>query len=107
MITTRTRNERLVRVASCALLGTVGLCGCRHDPNVQKQKYLESGKRYEKDGKYREAAIQFSNALKVDKNFAPAHYELAKTYLHLGSTIAGYQELERTVALNPSDLQAR
>ncbi len=85
----------------------LGLSGCKHDPNKQKQKYLESGKRYEGDGKYREAVIQFSNALRVDKNFAPAHYELAKTYLQLGSVVAGYQELQRTVQLNPSNLQAR
>ncbi len=43
----------------------------------------------------------------MDKNFAPAHYELAKTYLQLGSVVAGYQELQRTVQLNPSNLQAR
>ncbi len=85
----------------------MGLSGCRHDPNKQKQKYFESGKRYEVDGKYREAVIQFSNALRVDKNFAPAHYELAKTYLQLGSVVAGYQELQRTVQLSPSNLQAR
>ncbi len=95
------------RVVSATLLAVCAISGCKHDPNVQKQKYLESGKRYEKDGKYREATIQFSNALKVDHNFAPAHYELAKTYLQLGSMIAGYQELLRTVSLNPANLQAR
>ncbi len=85
----------------------LGLSGCKHDPNKQKQKYLESGKHYEDEGKLREAVIQFSNALKVDKNFAPAHYELAKTYIQLGSLVAGYQELQRTVALNPGNLKAR
>ena len=85
----------------------LGLGGCKHDPNKQKQKYLESGKHYEDEGKLREAVIQFSNALKVDKNFAPAHYELAKTYIELGSLVAGYQELQRTVALNPGNLKAR
>ncbi len=86
---------------------SLGLGGCKHDPNKQKQKYLESGKRYEEEGKLREAVIQFSNALKVDKNFAPAHYELAKTYIQLGSIVAAYQELQRTVTLNPSNLKAR
>ena len=41
---------------------SLGLGGCKHDPNKQKQKYLESGKRYEEEGKLREAVIQFSNA---------------------------------------------
>ena len=59
------------------------LAGCHGDPNVRKQKYLESGKRYSAEGKYREAAIQFSNALKIDKNYPDAHYELAQAYVHL------------------------
>ena len=61
------------------------LTGCFRDPNVRKHKYLESGERYSAQGKDREAAIQFSNALKIDKNFADAHYALAKTYLHMGA----------------------
>ena len=99
--------QKRIVLATATLLAVCAVSGCKHDPNVQKQKYLESGKRYEKDGKYREATIQFSNALKVDHNFAPAHYELAKTYLQLGSMIAAYQELQRTVSLNPGNMQAR
>ncbi len=83
------------------------ISGCNRDPNVRKQKYLESGKRYEKDEKYKEATIQFANALKVDRNFADAHYELGKTYLKMGSVMAGYTELLRTVDLAPKNLQAR
>ncbi len=95
------------RLAAATVVALLGLAGCKHDPNVQKQKYFESGQRYEKEGKLREAAIQFSNALKVDRNYSAAHYELAKTYLQLGSMIAGYQELQRTVALDPANMQAR
>ncbi len=96
-----------IATVAAVTAASLGLSGCKHDPNKQKQKYLESGKRYESDGKLREAVIQFSNALKVDKNFAPAHYELAKTYIQLGSIVAAYQELQRTVTLNPANLQAR
>lgn len=99
--------QKRLGMATLTMIAVCGLAGCKHDPNVQKQKYLESGKRYETEGKYREATIQFSNALKVDRNFAPAHYELAKTYMQLGSMIAAYQELQRTVSLNPGNIQAR
>ena len=44
--------------------------GCSRDPNVRKQKYLESGERYFAKGKYREAAIQFANAVQIDPQFA-------------------------------------
>jgi len=46
---------------------TAGLfSGCSRDPNVRKQKYFESGQRYFEKGKYREAAIQYGNAVQVD-----------------------------------------
>ena len=83
------------------------LAGCHGDPNVRKQKYLESGERYSAEGKYREAAIQYLNALKVDKNFADAHYALAQAYEHLGQLSGAYGELVRTVDLQPTNFTAR
>ena len=83
------------------------LAGCHGDPNVRKQKYLESGQRYSAEGKYREAAIQFSNALKIDKDYADAHYALAQTYVHLGQFSGAYAELARTVELQPTNYKAR
>jgi tetratricopeptide (TPR) repeat protein len=83
------------------------LAGCHGDPNVRKQKYLESGERYSAQGKYREAAIQYLNALKVDKNFADAHYALAQAYEHLRQFSGAYAELARTVELQPTNYKAR
>ena len=59
------------------------------------------------EGKLKEATIQFSNALKVDRNFADAHYELAKVYIKQGSMLPGYAELLRTVDLAPNNIKAR
>ena len=83
------------------------LSGCHRDPNVRKHKYLESGQRFSAQGKEKEAAIQFANALKIDKNFADAHYALAQTYLHLGALSAAFGELQRTVYLQPANYKAR
>lgn len=80
--------------------------GCHRDPNKVKQKYLQSGMRYADEGKLKEASIQFANALKVDHNFADAHYQLAKVYLKEGSYIPAYAELLRTVDLQPGNIQA-
>lgn len=90
------------------LLATAALlAGCHGDPNVRKRKYLESGERYSAQGKYRDAAIQFSNALKVDKGYADAHYALAHAYEQLGEHGAAYAELVRTVDLQPTNYKAR
>lgn len=94
--------------AVLALSLMVGLTsGCRRDPNQLKQRYLESGKRYATEGKNKEAAIQFSNALKIDHNFGNAHYELSKVYLKEGAVGPGFQELRRTVDLQPGNIPAR
>jgi len=83
------------------------LAGCHRDPNLRKHKYLESGDRYSAEGKYKEAAIQYLNALKVDKSFPEAHYALAEAYMHLGQFPAAYAELVRTVELQPANYKAR
>jgi len=73
---------------------------------VRKQKFLESGDRYFSQGKYREAAIQYSNALQIDSRFARAHYQLGQTYLKLGDGSRAFQELSRSVDLAPDNYRA-
>ncbi len=82
------------------------LTGCNRDPNVRKQKFLESGNRYRDKGKLREAAIQYANAVQVDPRFAEAHYQLGETYLKLKDYQRAYQELSRTVDLTPDNYPA-
>ena len=57
------KRSRVFLLLLCVALGL--LVGCSRDPNVRKQKYLESGNRYFQQGKYREAAVQYQNALQV------------------------------------------
>jgi len=76
--------------------------GCTRDPNVKKQKYLDSGLSYYQQQKYHEAVIQFSNAVQVDPNFAQAHYELGATLLKLQDFSHAYGELSRAVELDPN-----
>jgi tetratricopeptide (TPR) repeat protein len=80
--------------------------GCSRDPNVRKQKYFTSGQSYLHQGKYHEAAIQFSNAIQLDPRFAQAHYQLGQTYLKLGDSNLAFQELSRTVELAPDNYRA-
>ena len=77
--------------------------GCSRNPNVRKQKYLESGERYLQKGKYAEAVIQFGNSIQVDSGFAEAHYQLAQVYVKLRQWTSAYQERTRTVELQPDN----
>ncbi|HTZ59681.1 MAG TPA: tetratricopeptide repeat protein [Acidobacteriaceae bacterium] len=79
---------------------------CTRDPNVRKQKYLESGNHFREDGKFPEAVIQYLNAIQLDPRFAEAHFQLGETYLKMGDRSRAFQELSRTVELVPDNFQA-
>ncbi|MCU1295790.1 MAG: Tetratricopeptide 1 repeat-containing protein [Acidobacteriaceae bacterium] len=96
-----------LRLIAILLAITTLFTGCSRDPSVRKQKYFESGQRYFEKGKYREAAIQFGNAVQVDSRFAEAHYQLAQTYLKLQDPMHAYQELTRTLELQPENYKAQ
>src|ERR1700679_843771 len=82
-------------------MSAVLLLGCTRDPNVKKLKYLKSGENYVAAGKQQEAIIQFSNAIKIDHNYAAAHYDLAKAYMKMGAVSGGYAGLKKTADLDP------
>jgi len=100
-----TRISALRLLVLCSLVAAL-LTGCSRDPNVRKQKYFESGERYFSKGKYREAAIQYANAVQIDPRFEQAHFQLGKTYLDLHDWIHAYQELARAVELAPDNYEA-
>src|SRR6185437_6982966 len=89
------------------LLGVVVLVGCTRDPNARKQSYVATGNKYFDQGKYREAAIEYLNAVQIDKAYADAHYRLAQCYLREGIGAGAYQELSKTVDLQPNNAKAR
>ena len=93
-------------VLAVGLIATV-FVGCSRDPNVRKQKYYESGQRYFDKGQYREAAIQYKNAIQIDSTYGNAHYQLALALLKLQQWSTAYQELGRTIELQPDNYQAR
>ncbi len=102
----RFNRKNWMAVLLSALMLTL-MIGCTRDPNVRKQKYLDSGNRYLADKKYREAAIQYQNALKSDPHFADAHYKLAQAEIALGNWNAVFVELRRTVEFAPQNLDAQ
>jgi tetratricopeptide (TPR) repeat protein len=83
------------------------LSACSLDPNVRKQKYFASGQDYFDKHQYREAAVQFTNAVQIDPGFVDAHFQLAESYMNLQQSGRAYQEFARTVELRPEDYRAR
>lgn len=88
------------------ILAVSCLLSCSRDPNQRKQKLLQSGQRYFEKARYSESVIEYRNALKIDQNFLDARYALAKSYLKLQKWGLAYQELKRTIELQPDNYSA-
>jgi tetratricopeptide (TPR) repeat protein len=92
-------------VSACLVL----LCfvaACNRDPNVAKQKYVENGNRYYDRGKYKEALIMYANALKRDMRYGEAYYRSALAKLKLARFADAAKDLQRSVELQPDNLDA-
>src|SRR5271155_2099267 len=87
------------------LIAATILAGCTRDPNVLKQKHFAKGESYYQRGQYREAAIEFQNAIQIDSKYAEAHYELAQTYRKEADWLHAYQELMKTVEIDPKNFK--
>src|SRR5580698_11489526 len=59
------------------------MVSCRRDPNVAKKQYLESGNKYFEHERYKNAAIQYNNAIKIDRKYGPAYYKLGTVYMKM------------------------
>jgi tetratricopeptide (TPR) repeat protein len=91
-----------------ALLGAaVIVAGCRADPAVKRQQYLESGNRYFDQGKYAEAIIEYRNAIGVDATFGQARKRLAESYARIGNARGSFDEFVRAADLLPSDVEVQ
>ena len=94
---------RSIRLVAVILAVVVGLASCSRDPNVVKKHYLESGNKYFDKGRYKEASIQYRNALKRDPKYGPAYYKLSLVSLKTGDIGGAVSSLRRAVELIHKD----
>lgn len=74
---------------------------------LSKEEYVQRGKAFLKEGKYKDAWIEFRNALQLDAKDADVHYQLAITYAKLNDVSSAYREIQQAVELNPQNLKAQ
>lgn len=80
---------------------------CSQDPEAKKQSYLESGNRYFEQSKYREAVIEFRNAVQIDPRFGEAQLRLAEALLHSGDLAGGLNEYVRAADLQETNAEVQ
>ena len=93
--------RRLAAVFLCFLVG------CSVNPAARKAKFLANGKQYFDRQQYREAAIEYQNAIQIDPNSGDAHYHLAQCLLKEHQWNDAYRELQRSVELQPTNTTAQ
>ncbi len=72
------------------LFCSLAAAGCSKDPEVAKREYVRSGDAYVAEKKYKEAVIEYRNAVQQDPRFGEARLKLAETYTKLGDAKGAY-----------------
>lgn len=80
---------------------------CSKDPEKLKRQYLDSGNQYFSQQKYKEAVVEYRNAIQQDPKFGEARYKLAEAYAKLSDPPNAYREYIRAADLLPNNNEAQ
>lgn len=94
----------LAALAAAAVM--LCLSGCSRDPEVVKRRYLENGNKYFDQGKYKEAVLMYSNAVKQDPRFGEAYHKLGDAQIRRGAYREAAAAYRRAVELLPKQDEA-
>ena len=98
--------EHGFRILAISLLAALSV-SCSRDPELAKREYLASADQFVKQGKVKEAIIQYRNALVQDPRFGEARFKLAEAYAQDGDALRAAREYVRAADLLPKDVQAQ
>jgi len=98
--------RRSGRMMVCWAVMAVFVGSCDRSPEAKLAKHLSRGDEYMKDEKFREAAIEYRNAVKAVPGDAGAHWKLAKTSLEAKNIPMAFAEAQKTVELDPNNYDA-
>src|SRR5918997_5707942 len=101
------RARRLRAPLAVLLACLVALAAACSNPEKAKAEHVARGEAFLKERRWQEASLEFRNALQIDDNLAAAHWGLAQAYEQLGRSSEYVEELQRTVKLDPNNIQAR
>ena len=81
--------------------------GCSPDPAKAARRYIASGDAYVAKHQYREAVIEYKNAVKQQPQLAEAHYKLAQAYTASREPVKAYGSFARAADLQPTNVDAQ
>lgn len=93
-------SRQVLRFLALAMV-LLSLVACR-DPEKVKQRYLENGNKYLAQGKYKEAALMYRNAIRRDPKFGQAYAQLGDAELRRGDVRSAVGAYRRAIELLPN-----
>ena len=72
-------------------------------PEAKLTKHVKRGDEYVKEEKFKEAVIEYRNAVKAVPKDPAAHWKLAKASIEAKDIRTGFAELQKTVELDPNN----
>lgn len=100
-----TRHLTPTAVLACLLLA-VGATACRQDPAATAAAFVASGDRYVEKQQYREAILEYRNALEHQPDAAAVHSKLARAHDAAGEPDKALAALAKVAALDETDVHA-
>ena len=91
----------------CVLIAAVFLLSGCSNPEKAKAEHVRKGEAYLTELKFQEASLEFRNAIQIDDKLAAAHWGLARAFEGLGRGPEMLTELQKTIDLDPNNLEAR
>ncbi len=98
------RRSFALRLLCVFLLFSVAACGSKED---KVRKFYSRGQTLYEQEHYVKAALEFKNALQIDRKYAKADYMLGMINLKRGKFQAAFSRFKRTVDLDPENIGAR
>jgi len=84
----------------------VSFCSCSGTPEELAAKHTRRGDEYVQKEKYREAVIEYKNAVKAKPDDGTLHWKLAQASLEAKDIRNAYLELQKAVEINPKNYEA-
>ncbi len=94
-----------VRIFLACMLVSL-LSSCTNTPDELVAKHGKRGDEYVQENKFKEAVIEYKNAVKAGPNNALLHWKLAKAALEIKDFRTAFSELQKTVELEPNHYEA-
>lgn len=91
---------------ACWIVVAVFFGSCDRSPEAKLAKHVKRGDEYVKEEKFKEAVIEYRNAVKAAPKDPAAHWKLAKAAIDAKDIRTAFAELRKTVELDPNHFEA-